>query len=65
MTLSLTTTNTVAAEFVAWTAENPAAARLILLAVPLAVAVATAILSHHPVLFMPPSGGGGGCGAPC
>ncbi len=65
MTLSLTTTNTAAANLVAWTAENPTAARLIMLALPVAVAVATAVLSHHPVYFMPPSGGGGGCGAPC
>ena len=65
MTLSLTTSNTVTAQFVAWTAQNPTAARLIMLAVPLAVAIATAVFSRHPVYFMPPSGGGGGCGGPC
>lgn len=63
MTLNLST-NTAAAQLAIWTAENPTVTRLIMLALPLALAVAAGVLSQHPVYFMPPSGGGAGCG-PC
>ena len=66
MTISLSNnTNTVAATLAAWTAENPTAARFIMLALPVAIALASAALNHHPVYYMPPTGGGGGGCAPC
>ena len=65
MTLTLNANASLAAKLVLWTAENPAAARLVLVVLPLALAVASAAITHHPLFFMPPTGtgtgGGGGC----
>ena len=63
MTLTLNANTTVAAKLALWTAENPTAVRLVLFALPLALAVASAALTHHPLFFLPPTGSGsGGCG---
>ena len=63
MTLTLNANTNLAAKLALWTAENPAAARLVLFALPLALAVASAAITHHPLFFMPPTGTGtGGCG---
>ena len=63
MTLTLNANTSLAAKLALWTAENPAAARLVLVALPLALAVASAAITHHPLFFMPPTGTGtGGCG---
>jgi hypothetical protein len=63
MTLTLTPNTSLAAKLALWTAENPAAARLVLFALPLALAAAGAAITHHPLFFLPPTGGGtGGCG---
>lgn len=63
MTLTLNANASLAAKLVLWTAENPAAARLVLVVLPLALAVASAAITHHPLFFMPPTGTGtGGCG---
>ena len=63
MTMTLNAQSSLAAKLALWTAENPAAARLVLFALPLALAVAGAAITHHPLFFMPPTGSGtGGCG---
>ena len=63
MTLTLNANTTIAAKLALWTAENPAAARLVLFALPLALAVASAAITHRPLFFLPPTGSGtGGCG---
>jgi hypothetical protein len=59
--------NTAAAKVAVWTANNPTLTRVAVLAVPLAAALLTAILAHHPVYASPspnpPCGTGcGGCG---
>ena len=62
MTLTLNANTSLAARLALWTAENPAA-RLVFFALPLALAVAGAALSHQPLFFLPPTGSGtGGCG---
>ncbi len=49
--------NTVAAQVSVWTSQNPIATRLILAAVPVVVAVVTALATQQPVYACPTQGG--------
>ena len=63
MTLTLNAQTSLAARLALWTAENPATARIVFFALPLALAMASAAISHRPLFFLPPTGSGtGGCG---
>lgn len=50
------------AKFYVWRCEHPLAARAVVLALPVVLALAVALLAHNPALATPVSGGGGGTG---
>jgi|GEM_PF-2725948 len=56
-----TTFNTVTTRISVWTAQNPVAARVIMLTVPFLAAAVAALVTQQPV-FACPSTAGGGCG---
>lgn len=49
--------NTAAAQVSVWTTQNPVATRLILLALPVIVAVVTALATQQPAYACPTQGG--------
>jgi hypothetical protein len=55
------TLNAAAVKVTAWTAQNPVAARVIMLAVPFVLAAVAALATQSPV-FACPGPVGGGCG---
>lgn len=55
------TLNTTAAKFSIWTAQHPAAARALMVAVPFVAALVTALVTRQPV-YACGTGPGAGCG---
>jgi hypothetical protein len=50
-----------------WTATNPLASRLLMLALPVTLAAAAAVITRHPIIIAPACGGSGsgGLGGSC
>jgi hypothetical protein len=58
--------NAVATKVAIWTATNPLASRLLMLALPVTLAAAAAVVSGHPIMpYQPCGSGSGGTGGSC